>query len=336
MNWYDTFKTSFLRTWVAAGLTPAEGYLAPYAAAIRSSPFSTSKPVADSGSEIALDQALLDRVYGFGVTVGQIFGGLLSVPKDEIAIRAHWCGQFNLGISLFDYVCDERGRSGSIMALPVFHQFSSGMSSAEKTRLPADPTEELLCDLAESVLGQLAVTGAGRMRGAHLWRAMKRMFKAELTISTLQLNSSNVLPQITRALRAKSVDPFTVMAEWMVHGGHSRVGENRLSQARALGQAIGHCYWMIDDAKDVWADLGAGRWNLFLIKAAAYEPRIFQRERDAIIDVWLTKTWDQTNVASRTSAMAVRKVVRALADLRPGARARRDSLGLAAASFARW
>ena len=41
-----------------------------------------------------------------------------------------------------------------------------------------------------------------------------------------------------------------------------------LTDAGAIGKAIGSCYWMIDDAKDVWIDLEAGHWNLFLHAAA--------------------------------------------------------------------
>lgn len=337
MDWYGLFRADFFAAWAAAGLPPPDGYAEKYAAALKRIRFPRPKAVIPQQADPALDPALLDSVYGFGVYVGQMFGRLLNLPEQTVRERATWCGRFNLGISLFDYVCDERGRPNEIRALPAFHSF--GFAGPETApRRPADAAEELLNRLAASVLRQLeredghpASRAGGGLRGA-----LKEMFRAELKVAASPVNAATDLTRMRRALRLKSVEPFRVMAEWMALGGVRRVGPARLTRAGALGRALGHCYWLMDDAKDVWADLDAGRWNLFLVWAASREPDLFARGRDAIIDVRLTRMWARGGVIKRTTRPAVRRVVEAVAGLGLAPPVMRDLLGLFAASLARW
>lgn len=339
MYWYGQFKSGFADAWTQSGLPPAERYEAAYTAALKAVRFTYAPSDYASSRRNPLDPEIINAVYGFGVLFGKICGSLLGLSRQITEERSEWCGRFNLGISLFDYLCDEASRATTVVALPAFRPFLKPLPSETTVLCSLAPAEELLNELATGVLTDLEqIIGSTNptRRRAGLWHALQEMFKAELggTTSVFQPNAD--LTRVRRTLRLKSREPFRVMAEWMAYGSRPARRQTVLIQSSRLGRALGHCYWLTDDAKDVWADLDAGRWNLFLIQAATVEPSLFQRARDSIIDLRLIQIWECADSIKLLSRSAIRQLVKSLVPLSIPVRQREETLGIVAASLAHW
>ncbi|PYS98765.1 MAG: hypothetical protein DMF63_14335 [Acidobacteria bacterium] len=330
MYWHGHFQSAFFEEWIDQGLPAPERYSRDYKRRLSEIRFAAD---VNRGKSPALDPPLLDSVYGFGVLVGQIFGELLGISGPRLESAADLCGRFNLGISLFDYVCDETGGHRSIARIPVFQQFV-GSKFDETHRL--DPVEKFLSELATGILTDIHQLRPARARQpGGLWNALQKMFRAELAMSETGFNGFHDTELIRKALKLKSEEPFRIMAECVALSGEIR-DRHGLAAARSLGRSVGNCYWLIDDAKDVWEDLRNNRWNIFLLHAAKNSPGIFEREIDSLTEVRLMKLWEASNVAERLSKKATRGLRKVLDDRDVPSQNRQQALGYMAASLSNW
>ncbi|MFQ5633532.1 MAG: hypothetical protein ACE5I1_32600, partial [bacterium] len=253
---------------------------------------------------------------------------------------ASWCGRFNLGISLFDYICDESGRSSILPDLPAF-EFLRKQPRNNNTPISKNeyPIEWLLNNLAQTVLDELAVeigTPVWTKKRNGLWDALRSMFEAELMVTTSPDGTKENLQQIKRALCLKSAEPFRIMAEFVALGATKKDRPSKLRKARAYGRALGRCYWLIDDAKDIWADFDKKQWNIFLVHVAEKEPDLFMRSRDAITDFHLAKTLMKLRLSKKESVYAIQRLIHSLDELTINSQIREKIEGYIAASLLRW
>lgn len=334
MNWHGKFKSTFFSIWTSVGFPPPYDYEEVYSNKLKHYHFIGERYDITNSSLSPLNPQLLNRVYGFGVFIGEVIGCLLGLSDHKAKQRADWCGRFNLGISLFDYICDESNGLDAISAIPAFRLFLNNFSTDSSG---LGQTEKILNNLTINILDELNQEENTNIScwKIELIRVMREMFDAECMLSTQHLNETCNPALIRKALCLKSVEPFRIMAEWMSHGGF---GSERptVNSARELGRALGYCYWLIDDAKDVWLDLESNRWNLFLVNAAEEEPVLFMRSRDAILDFRLTKMWEHSNIVHRLSMSVVHRLLKVTTQLRHTYGRRKEILGLVAASLARW
>jgi hypothetical protein len=105
---------------------------------------------------------------------------------------------------------------------------------------------------------------------------------------------------------------------------------------RALGRALGRCYWLVDDARDLWEDFGRRRWNLFLLRAADCEPALVESHRDAFTDARLARLLADTGAARRELQPAVQRFAAALDGCPAPPERRAHAAGLVAVSLGRW
>jgi hypothetical protein len=335
MDWQSHFRTIFFETWQKAGLPDQQEFIAEYIDIREHGDFKKDWMNQSTTISPVIDGNQLRSVYGFGVLVGKIFSEMLGLTVAQTSKASDWCGRFNLGISLFDYICDELEGVSSATSLAVFQPFVKTNYSVARSLTPA---EELLSNLAGSVLHDLkqaAVQKDGLHKTDQLFKAMKRMFEAENFVSKESLSAAADLKKIEKALYRKSAEPFRVMAEFtalMADANDSVL----LKNARATGKALGYCYWLIDDAKDVWIDLKAGRWNLFLTLAAAEDPFIFAKSGKTDIESYLIKIWEQSHHSERISKQIIIRLVHAVKRLRLPEKVEHHNLGLVWASLWQW
>jgi len=339
MNLQREFKSAFFQTWVNEGLPDTARYEASYLhhlAAIHC-PFMKSNHI--SAKSDALHPELLKRVYGFGHLVGQTIGILLGIPKGAAAKRAEWCAKFNLGISLFDYCCDEAKEGAFVEKLPALRAFARPTEPTERAHRVSTPLHKLLNQIASEVLQSVADEVGGLASNAaqhYLWKAMAKMYCAELHLSKLEVTTKVDLKRLKSSVRFKSSEPFRVMAVWMALGDPRTKREPARSKtAGALGGALGDCFWLVDDAMDVWLDFEAGQWNYFLIVAAEDDPSLFANPRDAMLASRMTQLWDRSRVPQETARRVVRRFSKAISVL-PKTPKATEALGLIGASLARW
>jgi len=255
--------------------------------------------------------------------MGEIFGGLLGVPASACEHRAELCGRFNLGISLFDFICDEAGSDdiAELQRLPSLHHFTGTAPDVREFR---SGTLKFLDRIVASVLGDFVeeIGPPRKTRRGGLWGALFAMFEAEMTRARLELDHPTPTDAVREALRLSSAEPFRVMAQWMVERGTTPPQLAR--RAAHLGRCVGDCFWLIDDARDVWADLYAGRWNLFLLEAKSAEPSLRLSRPTPVLEQHLTDLWIRERTAERTARWAVRRLARTLSAL-PGSQRRTRS-----------
>lgn len=161
------------------------------------------------------------------------------------------------------------------------------------------------------------------------------MFEAENFISKERLYADADVHKIEKALYLKSAEPFRMMAEVtaLIADANDPL---LLKNACATGKSLGYCYWLIDDAKDVWIDFRAGRWNLFLTLAAAEDPQIFAESCEHGIETCLIKIWEQSNHSERISRQIIKRLVHAVRRLKLPEKVEHHNLGLVWASLWQW
>ncbi len=335
MDWHNHFQKVFFETWQNAGLPNYQDFLHEYYALLEKyedeNEFIKKSPAISPG----VDAARLYAVYGFGVALGKIFAEMLDVPPALIKHTSDWCGRFNLGISLFDYICDELDGLQNVTSLRVFQPFSKTSSILNRNVTPA---EELLDNLAVSVLYDLKKAGS-KKNNYHktdlLFSVLKRLFEAQSFISKERLCPTADLRKIRRALYLKSAEPFRVMGEYTAYMADAHDGK-LVKKARSIGKAVGCCYWLIDDAKDVWIDLEAKQWNLFILPALAEFPHLFEQDNNGFERSGLESIWLNSNYATRISKQIITKLCHVISFIEVPEEIQEHALGLVAASLWHW
>ena len=327
MNWLSTFRAVYFAEWKRKGLPeyPASR-LAAATWPAPPCPLLVDRLASDgTGLARGLDPVIVDNVYGFGLHVGEAFGRLLGVPSRARRERAEWCGQFNLGISLFDLVCDEGNASevAELHALPSMRVFTGAATPRE----PQSRTLHFLDLVATSVLARLREDAGPPDPRRGLWRALFAMFNAQLERSHATTARLGDVDRVRRSLRLSAAEPFRVMSEWVARGASSD-----LRKAAQLGRSVGDCYWLIDDARDVWADLYGRRWNLFLVEAKVADPSLRLNSPTPFVEARLTQLWHDRRVAERAARKAVGHLARSL----NGYARTRESVAQIHASMMQW
>ena len=336
MDWHKHFGDVFFETWQKAGLPHHQEFINEF---IKTQ--EQGNPKADwiknsTAISPTINGSQLYSVYGFGATIGKIFAEWFKLDEPSTEAAADWCGRFNLGISLFDYICDEMGGLDEVISLSVFQPFIT-KSSTKTSKL--NPAQELLTKLTKSILLDLektAIKKEGYQKTDILFKVMKQLFDAQIFLSKEKLsNHHSNHNKIKKAMYLKSGEPFRMMAEYAARMGHSN-DSLLLKNARSIGKTVGCCYWLIDDAKDVWIDLEARQWNLFLQLAAEEDPQIFSKNKDVFIKDTLTNTLMKGNHAEKISEQLVKKLVTAISALELTENTRKHTLGLLSASLWYW
>lgn len=180
MDWHSRFKAEFFRQWRLANLPAPEPHENAYRASLRSS---VPPALGRRSKAPPLDPALVTSVYGFGVFTGNLLGRLLGVGERPRKACADWCGRFNLGMSLFDYVCDEGPGAQRALSLPAFRPFvARAPRFAVEPILEPGAVERALDLVATGVLRDLTAEigpDAARGRSRGLWRALHALFLAQ-------------------------------------------------------------------------------------------------------------------------------------------------------------
>lgn len=343
MHWNGVFRAALFGRWVAAGLPDPHPNVAGYRSLVAAHPCPPDIPATASGP---LARELLDRVHGFGAAMGTVFADLLGVDPTRSADAVSWCGRFNLGISLVDYVCDESGRAHVLTGLPPFdglgaitgpmaEDMGRGSRAAVATR-PAPratgqprPEETVASDLAQGLLDELS-RFSGRWPA---WReVLSDMYRSELAATVQRVGPGADVDAARAALRSAAAGPFAVMAARVALAAP----DVDVAAARRVGMAVGSVVWAVDDARDLWDDLARRVWNLYLLHLAGDAPSLLEAPASPFRDAAIARHLRACAVAEHESGAAVRELCAAMeaSDAPPERRAR--GLGVVAAALALW
>jgi hypothetical protein len=114
MRWHARFQATFFATWERAGLPAPQHHEQAWLDQLQTLRFEGELPAGKQAPDDPLNRETVDAVFGFGALFGRICMGLMGgPPPTQAQQRETWCGHFNLGISLFDYLCDVAGTAAS-------------------------------------------------------------------------------------------------------------------------------------------------------------------------------------------------------------------------------
>lgn len=333
MDWQEHFGDQFFKAWHKAGLPDPIIYAEEYVRTREGAVFVNRYIEEPFKPDAALEKNLLNSIYGFGSLHGNMFSRLLNLNKTVTIKASDWCGQFNLGISLFDYLSDETlGGIHSVISLDAFQPFMQEGKSAMRELTGA---EEFLNNLTSSVLHNLVTLEKHNETPNGIMQLMRQLFEAQVFLSRQTLANTKDLAHIKQALFLKSAEPFRVMAEYALCVARNK-NPKILDQARALGTAVGSCYWLIDDAKDVWIDLEAREWNIFLQLAAQQNTDIFKQPHNDSLGDGLNEIWKQDKSVELMINKAIYDLLRATEVLEVSESVIKHELGLLGASLWHW
>lgn len=328
MDWNEHFETVFFNTWQKAGLPDHQDFLAEYIDTRERVDFEDVKIEHAKDDLTTPTPNQLRSVYGFGALIGKVYSKMLGLTEAKTLHVRDWCGRFNLGISVFDYVCDETDIGiDKVTSLKVFKPFINRDHSKDHS---LSPIEEYLSNLTKGVLQDIKKETFEEPDS--IFNLLKQLFDAQIFISKAKLASTTNLNEIRSALQMKSAGPFEVMAKYAARSD----SRNKQILIGEMGKSIGNCYWLIDDAKDVWVDLKARQWNLFSYLAVLQDPLIFAKDFDESINDRLLMIWKQSNHAENISNQIIGSLVQSTHKLELSKKVERHTLGLISASLWQW
>lgn len=261
-----------------------------------------------AAATLGLGSAVLPRVYGFGCQQAEALALLVGAPADRQAEVIRLGALFNLGIALFDCLCDRfPARAGVLLArvTPAWlRQQGEGAGGAAPTG--DEGVDALLALIAAFFAGSRRLVGPGA-GWAELVGLVLALYQAERAVTRLSRAESAATFAVFRMLHRKSAQPLWVMAllgilarggaqegaaaaergsmpEDALSRGAQRaapvmaeraatVAEERAALRRQVGQA-GAALWIVDDLADLREDWDAGCWSrpLWLLARAGGPP----------------------------------------------------------------
>lgn len=333
MDWQEHFANLFFKTWHKAGLPNPIEYGEDYVRIREGAGFVNRYIEVPFEPDAALEKNLLNSIYGFGSLHGNMFGKLLNLNETVTTEASDWCGRFNLGISLFDYLSDEtQGGISSVISLDAFQPF---IEKKKSTMRELTSTEEFLNNLTNSVLNDLLTLEKQNQKPNDLMQLMRQLFEAQMFLSKQILSHTKDLNRIKQALFQKSAEPFRVMAEYTLLVARNK-NPKLLNRARSLGTAVGSCYWLIDDAKDVMIDLEAGEWNIFLQLAAQQNDAIFKKVQNNSFQEGFEEIWKQDKSVEKMISKTIQDLFQVTQELEVSESIIKHELGLLGAALWHW
>lgn len=318
MDWHQHFQQIFFEQWLESGFPQPQLYTAAYIDArehnLKNILFLETPMAKESG----LSFHQLKSVYGFGKVTGEIIGELAGLSNETTESVADWCGRFNLGISLFDYVCDEHNGQDRVRTLPVFQQIL--------TSTPAVPPDENAAEQLLSFLAASVLKDAASLHNTEIQTAMKQMLRAELLHASGNISEPIDLQIIRQALYLKSAEPFRVMT--LYAGLKGSIEESLQESLQQFGTALGKCYWLIDDARDLYDDVAAKKWNWFL---TVDDSIAAITDKDAIIQHLI-----KLNIAVQLSRTIINELKESMNAIKVGTEQKKQIAGFIGASLWQW
>jgi hypothetical protein len=211
---------------------------------------------------LGLADPALPRILGLG---SQQAAGLATIAGTPARARpevARLGGLLNLGVALFDHVCDKSPQSAELLLATVTpERLDEQLRAGGRAAPPSgDAGVDLLMALiANFFTGVHGLGGSPRDRRtfAHLIRGM---YGGQRFVTAAKRERDRPTPRVWWELRHKSVLPMETMA-LLALLAHPHAGAQRRSTVRLAAALAGEAIWIVDDLADVGEDWSAGCWS---------------------------------------------------------------------------
>jgi hypothetical protein len=219
----------------------------------------------------------LPLILAFGGEIGAGLHELLFTDKTRREAVSRTCALFNLGISLFDRVCDgpREGFAGlqAVFDEQVLHRLASGDGTDNSLRRAAsvapDPSIRTLLILILGFFTEMQQLDGSPAARRRINEALIEAYRAEMATMTKSADGIG-LAERTNAARRKSTLPFIVMLAVARQCGDQTTGD--VAQAEGLVECLGAVFSLTDDLVDLARDYRSGDANTILLGAGARRP----------------------------------------------------------------
>jgi hypothetical protein len=222
---------------------------------------SSDKTTRPAGS-LGLADPVLPRLFGLGA---QQAGGLVRIAGTPTRAQpdvARLGGLFNLGVALFDHMCDEFPKRAELLLAQVTPEALDAQLAGRGCAAPAsgDAGVDLLVALiADFFKGVRGLGGAARDRRT-FGRLIRGMYSGERFVTRARRERDQPTSVVWRELRRKSVLPMETMA-LLALIAHPNASVEERSAVRVAAALAGEAIWIVDDLADVREDWHAGCWS---------------------------------------------------------------------------
>ncbi len=171
-------------------------------------------------------------------------------------------GLLNLGVALFDHVCDEYPKRGELLLTRMTYEALEAqlVGRGRSAVASGDAGVDLLLALiADFFTGARGLDGAARDRRA-FGRMIRSMYSGEWFVTRARREQDPPTPRLWWELRRKSVLPMETMA-LLALLAHPNASKQKRSAVRVAAALAGEAIWIADDLADVHEDWLAGCWS---------------------------------------------------------------------------
>ena len=235
-------------------------------------------------SEVGLGILAASRVVGFGFHQARALARQLGIPSQAEERASHLGALFNLGIVLFDLVCDRHPRlAKSLFSMVSPGSLNEALCGGDLAPLDFDdPALRLLRAIILFLFKELETCDAAISVRQEFRRTIARMHEAEMALTQKKRSVDPPDRMLWRHMRAKSALPMWTIALVVLHfnGRDAPLDRIRPSVAR-----IGFLLWIVDDLADAGEDFGADSWSRvwYLMAKASAEPTLDSIFRSGIV-----------------------------------------------------
>ena len=215
----------------------------------------------------------LPYLVSFGYKIGQAFFRLVNDTKEGYSTVAEVCSAFNVGICLFDYICDTETNLLSDLNNNINEDILGDLihysASCQKLLLESGKIPSIEIRLLTKIIAWFFYKlHSFRRKSANtdIWKklisALLSAYKSELASSTISKSHGK---RALRISKNKSTLPFIVI--YLVIELHSNLKE-KVNDVDFMPFAlqIGEIFWMVDDLIDILQDLETFSMNSILMQ----------------------------------------------------------------------
>jgi hypothetical protein len=221
-----------------------------------------SRHEAKPAGSLGLADPALPRILGLGCQQAAGLATIAGTPARARPEVARLGGLLNLGVALFDHVCDKSPQRAELLLAMVTPERLDEQLRAGGRAAPSsgDASVDLLMALiANFFTGVHGLGGSARDRRAfaHLVRGM---YGGQRFVTRAKRERDPPTPRVWWELRHKSVMPMETMA-LLALLAHPQAGTQRRSTVRLAAALAGEAIWIVDDLADVGEDWSAECWS---------------------------------------------------------------------------
>jgi hypothetical protein len=211
---------------------------------------------------LGLADPVLPRIFGLGSQQAAGLAAIAGTPARARPEVARLGGLLNLGVALFDHVCDELPQRAELLLARVGPEALDAQLTGPRRAAP--PSGDAGIDLLVALIGDFfagarGLGGAARDRRT-FGRLIRSMYSGERFVTRSGREHDPPTPRVWRELRRKSVLPMETVA-LLALLAHPNASARERSAVRVAAALAGEAIWIVDDLADVREDWHAGCWS---------------------------------------------------------------------------